>query len=203
MTAFIYGTKDVIPESVRGGNYSQLMHISDWYPTIMGAAGIDISSLGLNYTFDGINHWDGIIGNYDKSNPYFAFRKNLYYGYDVDPLFGNIAFRNGWLKILNGSGGNPRSWFRPPEMVNEGESAIIDFDLYNPVNEYPLFNLEIDPNEYDDIAENNTNIVEQLLNEMIAIKDTGVPQSVDQTGCPNQTTPIYPVVGKVWWPWCG
>merc|ERR1712228_368469 len=186
VTGIVWGTKDVIPESVRGGEYTQLMHISDWYPTILAAAGIDEHSLNLNYSFDGINHWNGIVGNYNKTDLFFAFRKNLYYGYDVSPLFGNIAFRSEWMKVLNGSGGNPRGWYKPPEL-----SVDVHIENDDPIQPYPLYNLQSDPNEYHDITENNTNIVDQLLQQMIQIKETGVAQSEDEAGCPPQVTPEY------------
>ena len=103
------------------------------------------------------------------------------------------------MKILNGSGGNPRGWYRPPEITGIG----LDTVYVNPISEYSLYNLETDANEYYDIADNNTDIVQQLLDEMVKIKNTGVPQSTDQSGCPNQTTPVYPVcweslVAVVW-----
>ena len=197
VTSLIWGTKDIIPYTQRGMDYTQLMHISDWFPTILNAANIDINNINLNYNLDGISHWNGIIGNYSSNiDPYFEYRNDIYYGYEVDPLFKFIGYRYGWYKILNDSGGFPMFWYPPPELNHK----II---LNNPnVSVIPLFNLYDDPNEYYDISLNNQNIVQQLNAQMIAIKQTGIPQSVGETGCPNQTFPVYPVVGGVLLPWC-
>ena len=57
-------------------------HISDWFPTILAAAGITVDSLGLKYSLDGISHWDGITGRLQADDVYFGIRQDLYYGYD-------------------------------------------------------------------------------------------------------------------------
>ena len=43
-SAFVYS--EMLPESVRGSTYEGLMHISDWYPTICGLAGVSYNDSG-------------------------------------------------------------------------------------------------------------------------------------------------------------
>ena len=64
------------------------MHVSDWYPTIIeGIAGLNISHFNLNYTLDGVNHWDGIKkptnDSYFNGDEYFYFRDTIYYDHDI------------------------------------------------------------------------------------------------------------------------
>ena len=46
----------VIPDQVRGTVNHQLMHISDWYPTLLHLAGSDVGDV----TLDGFNVWHAI-----------------------------------------------------------------------------------------------------------------------------------------------
>ena len=52
--AFVSGP--VIPHQVRGTVNHQLMHISDWFPTLLHLAGSDVS----DDTLDGFNVWHAI-----------------------------------------------------------------------------------------------------------------------------------------------
>ena len=57
------------------------MHLVDWLPTILEAAGI-------NHTFpdglklDGVSHWKGLQNGNNYEDKYFEFRDYIYYGYD-------------------------------------------------------------------------------------------------------------------------
>lgn len=171
-------------------------HISDWFPTILAAAGITVDSLGLKYSLDGISHWDGITGRLQADDVYFGIRQDLYYGYDIAPLFENIGYRSGWMKILNGSGGYPMGRYRPPELNDQNISET------DHLSQFPLYDLSIDPNELRDIAEDHDDLVQKLVDQMIALKKTEVPQTAGESGCPKQIYPEYPTVGKVYRPWC-
>ena len=52
--AFVSGP--VIPDQIRGTVNHQLMHISDWFPTLLHLAGSDVS----DPTLDGFNVWHSI-----------------------------------------------------------------------------------------------------------------------------------------------
>ena len=79
LNAYIWATKDIMKnrDILGGGNYTQLAHIVDWFPTLIeGAAGIKINDLDLNYTINGVNQWDAMIGNDDDkiNDKYFYYR---------------------------------------------------------------------------------------------------------------------------------
>ena len=54
VAGFVSGPLVKNPKTVN----NEWIHISDWYPTILGLAG---ASLG-NYTVDGYDQWDAISG---------------------------------------------------------------------------------------------------------------------------------------------
>eukprot|EP01084_Bolivina_argentea_P102815 184180_1 len=204
LTSFIWTTDDIISDkNLRGGNYSQLMHISDWYPTLIeGAAGISLSK--LNYSLDGVNQWNGIIGKENTSkDEYFYFRDYIYYDHNIEnhKPSNNSAYRKRWNKIFNGTGGgNPdeNGWVKPP-----GVAVMYDND--NVTNMMPLYNISNDPYEYNDISANYSDLVQQLYSEMEQIFKSApyYPHPPVDNSCPKVTHPNNSVVGPVWQPWCG
>eukprot|EP01084_Bolivina_argentea_P102816 184181_1 len=198
LTGFVWGTPDIIPSSLKGGSYSQLFHTVDWYYTLLSMAGID-TTLILNYTIDGVDQWNGIIGN-EVKDKYFEFRDEIYYGCDIyngEPS-NNTGYRYQWYKIFNSTGGYPNTWWPPPN-----ETVYVDMIHMNYKDDdlYELFNISNDPYEYNDISKDNPSLVQQLLAKMDAISATAIPNQVDKN-CPKVTHPNYTIVGEVWQPWC-
>ncbi|KAF8791804.1 arylsulfatase B-like [Argiope bruennichi] len=70
----------------------QLMHVSDWLPTLYKAAGGDPRDLG---PIDGFDMWDTFLE--DSPSPRTYMLQNL------DPLLGTSAFRMRDLKVVNGN----------------------------------------------------------------------------------------------------
>ena len=101
VNGILYGTPDLIATSRGGTTYSQLMHIVDWYPSLLSAANIDYEDyIDDLSTFDGIDHWDG-LSTEQPSDRYFAYRNNLYYG-GTKPLV-EAGYRYEWFKLFNGT----------------------------------------------------------------------------------------------------
>lgn len=71
---------------------NQLMHITDWLPTLMSAAGINTSVLS---NIDGINVWDAISNN--DGDPRTELVIN------IDDLDNYASLRVGKWKYVNGS----------------------------------------------------------------------------------------------------
>ncbi|KAF8791977.1 Arylsulfatase B like protein [Argiope bruennichi] len=71
---------------------NQLMHVSDWLPTLYKLAGGSIDDLG---PIDGIDMWQSLVD--DSPSPRTDMLQNL------DPIAGTSAFRQGHLKVTNGT----------------------------------------------------------------------------------------------------
>eukprot|EP01084_Bolivina_argentea_P120082 212864_1 len=204
ISGMIYGTKDIIPSSVRGTNYTQLMHVTDWYATLTSAAGINISN-ELNYTLDSVDHWEGIHnGNKNAKDKYFEYRDNVWMGYEVKDGFknyNNTAYRYKWTKLINGSGGAQASgWYPPPSMDGFGYEQYYNHIVDQPLPYY-LFNISDDPTEHKNITDND--LYNKLYSMMLQIEKNGVPQAEKTKDCPPLVHPNNSIVGPYWWPWCG
>ncbi|KAJ3658164.1 hypothetical protein Zmor_009922 [Zophobas morio] len=82
----------------------QMMHVSDWLPTLLGAAGADISTL---QNIDGTNLWDSLSDN--TSSPRTEILHN------IDDIYGNSALTVGPWKLLQGTTYNGAwdNWYGP------------------------------------------------------------------------------------------
>nr|XP_042902748.1 arylsulfatase B isoform X1 [Parasteatoda tepidariorum]XP_042902749.1 arylsulfatase B isoform X2 [Parasteatoda tepidariorum] len=92
----------------------QLMHVSDWLPTLYFAAGGNPDNLGI---LDGHNMWPSLVAA--KPSP----RTDLLHG--LDPIVGFSAFRKGDWKLVNGTNGEGYDgWYGPTgtENINVTES---------------------------------------------------------------------------------
>ena len=50
-----------LPTSVHGSAFGGIMHVTDIYPTLLGAAGVP-EDLVPHFAFDGIDHWPVLSG---------------------------------------------------------------------------------------------------------------------------------------------
>ena len=213
LTGFVWATPDLIPMNKRGTNYTQLLHATDWYPTVLEAAGIELE---LNYSIDGVSQWKGIAGIDDNTDDeYFKYRDNIYFGNDT--LSGNTsswsgngnntAYRSKWLKIYNSFGGYPNDWGAKPEeeiLISELNDMFIDYQGIMSNDECMLFDIQNDSYEHNDISANNEEVVSNLLEIMNNITRTAIPLPINES-CPNGNDVKHPnnsVVGPVWQPWC-
>ena len=193
----IWATPDLIPKQFTGQNYTNLMHISDWMPTLLDAAGIDITSLGIE--FDGLSHWLSLSGKQRN----LQIRSDIYYGITADSSFplNNTAYRYLNYKLLNTSGGPPYEWY--PNNTSYPNSSLM-VTVKDPDNNIPyeLFDLNGDPFEHHEISGNNSQLVADLVLKMQQIEESGNPQTPQNESCLNVTHQTYPIVGQVWGPWC-
>ncbi|CAL1279737.1 unnamed protein product [Larinioides sclopetarius] len=70
----------------------QLMHVSDWLPTLYTAIGGNVDDLG---PIDGISMWQALVNN--TPSPRNDMLQNS------DPIFGMAAFRQGHMKLCYGT----------------------------------------------------------------------------------------------------
>ena len=213
MTGFVWGTPDLIDYGarvVRGSHYSQLMHMVDWYPTLLEAAGIDVRDLGLNYSLDGVSQWRGIVGNVSSSGGYNTdFRDTMYYGLTTVPYLMYDAVQYQGYKLVNTSGGGPSGWYPPMNATNHGDRVSYEMMMqeYNEATvstnlSWLLFDLVSDPTEHFDVSNENPDLVQQMRDIMVAFEESGVPQNLPDPECPKQTFVKDPTVGNVYFPWC-
>ncbi len=59
MDAFIYSP--YLLETISGTTYSNLFHVSDWFPTLLDFANIEFTAKD-GYSLDGVSHFEAITG---------------------------------------------------------------------------------------------------------------------------------------------
>ena len=212
LTSAVWATSNIISSKKRGTIYTQLMHVVDWYKTILDAAGIDFDSLRFNYTLDSVSQWQGLkkIENEPDDDQYFAYRDTLWYNYATGIWnkdfvgFNNTGFRYKWNKIINGSGSYKSGgdgWYKP-NLEQDGNVYNVGIEMDE---KYQLYDIEDDPNEYDNImnvtGENNETFI-NVLNKMVQLENTMRPQMINDMNCPPFGPQNNSVVGPVYMPWC-
>ncbi|GBM36212.1 Arylsulfatase I [Araneus ventricosus] len=95
----------------------QLMHVTDWLPTLYRAGGGDPADLG---PMDGVDMWDALLGG--SPSPRTEMLQNL------DPIYGVSALRMGDMKLVNGSTGEGFDfWYGPSGLENFTEHTSYDW----------------------------------------------------------------------------
>ena len=171
--AFIYSP--LLPTSTQGAKYTNLFHVTDWFPTLLSLAGISYTPTS-NHSFDGVDHSTMISnwGSDDESltaSPRSNMVYNIYYNvYNVsfkDNLF-PFAVRDSRYKLMRTFTNNTlSSWYNYGiEYANDdnlahcgcGQNGAIlgDFDQF-------LFDLDEDPNE-------TTNLYDSTIEEHVTVK---------------------------------
>jgi len=159
----------------RGGTVNTgLIHVSDWFPTLLGLAGRDTAGLNV----DGFDVWQSI------SNGGPSPRKELLH--NIDPLmpkhgsrlniskFDNrvrAAIRVGNWKLITGNP-FPGGWIAPPEET--GNYSSIPDPSPKSKNVW-LFNIGNDPNEETDLFESHRDIAVGMLDRLAEYEVTAVP----------------------------
>ncbi|KAF7641475.1 hypothetical protein LDENG_00280420, partial [Lucifuga dentata] len=169
----------------------ELIHISDWLPTLVGLAGGWING---TKPLDGFNMWNTISKGirsprlellhnidplyYDYSpcpgrDPQLSLAEEVSRGSSVDSGFNvsvHAAIRFSNWKLLTGYPGCD-VWFpRPGE--NENSSITSEMDLLKPVM---LFDVEKDPEERNEVSDRFPEVVDYLLSRLQYYQSTALP----------------------------
>ncbi|XP_033733064.1 arylsulfatase B-like isoform X1 [Pecten maximus] len=184
----------------KGTISKELIHVSDWYPTLIGLAG---GSLTGTKPLDGFDQWNTI------SNGASSPRDTLLH--NIDPLsdpvgdklegspFDNryrAALRWKDWKIITGTpaySGNG-SWIPAPGSSFQSRP---DIDAGNPKKNIWLFDIVKDPEERDDLHEKLPKITMLMLKKLQQANSTAVPcryPPVDNRADPK-------LHGGYWGPW--
>ncbi|KAK7506885.1 hypothetical protein BaRGS_00001736 [Batillaria attramentaria] len=146
--------------SQRGRVTDKLMNAVDWFPTILSMAGITSTSKGAAVTssVDGLDQ--RAMLSEDKPTREWMI-------YNIDEITGRRAIRKGKYKLIQGKPGDRNSWYPISPCDNMQSLKADDYiGRYNEWNYLHLFDLEADPDETQDIAENHPDIVQELKVEL-------------------------------------
>ncbi|CAK8677652.1 unnamed protein product [Clavelina lepadiformis] len=176
-----------------------LIHVSDWLPTLMTAARCKLAS--GTPSLDGVDQWNTI----SKGLP----GKRTEILHNIDPLFEKIskpelrsgfdtsvhaAIRSGKWKLITGKAGYDNSWFPPPESTKCCRMKPNEPTADKPIR---LFNIVEDPYEENDLSESYPQMVDLLLEKLAEYNATAVPVIF-----PKMDRKAYPGSrGGFWGPW--
>ena len=188
----------LLNESRRGKVSKELMHVSDWLPTVAGMVG---SPLGPEWKIDGQDQWP-MIGE-GKQSP----RNQILHNIDIwEPLKGTMLYNNtfdtrvraalrvGDYKIITGNPGYA-AWTPPPNSESNPPSVLKD-NVPETKNLW-LFNIHYDPSEAIDLSGTMPDKVQEMLGILAKYNATSVPPMY-----PTSDTRCDPKLrGNFWGPW--
>ena len=173
---------------------TELIHVTDWFPTIVRLSGGSVGDLPL----DGYNVWETL------SNGEPSPRKEILH--NIDPIDGHwdspiepykhcrhAAIRVGDWKLLTGCPGNG-SWIPPPESSYPFKHPPNFFDN---INSTFLFNIREDPEERNELSKVYPEKVAALMQRLREYNATAVPVRYPDPD-PASKPELH---GNVWTPW--
>ena len=200
---FVHGKILNVPNPNMKTN-NQLIHVSDWYPTLLHAAGCPV--LPETQMLDGFDQWKSIT-TYAESprseilhniDPLSTLHdKKIVMGFDTSV---HAAIRSGDWKLLTGDPGFDE-WVKPPEMKNAATMHINNMETAKKMNQssstVQLYNIKNDPYERMEISAENPAIVTQLLARLVKYNSTSVPVRYPPSD-PNANPKLH---RDFWEPW--
>ena len=165
-----------------------LVHVSDWFPTLAHLAAVSVEGLPL----DGVNQWKSI----SEGRP--SLRKEVLHNIHCKrklqrkSMRCKAALRKGDWKLLIGRLGNG-SWIPAPEVHTTDRSPPNSDTGKNLF----LFNITNDPEEREEISRQHPNVVQDLLARIRMYNSTAVPGRFPKPD-PLSNPQLH---GGVWKPW--
>ena len=202
----------------KGTINDQLIHVVDWIPTLLTAVKGQLSEedqhkveLFLSEQWDGIDQWSMLMG--DEPGKRTELLYNIDPNFSDDGIKGHGAIRIGDLKLIVGNPGNKDHRY-PPDTIKYKKHPGIDniFDSNHSkdnklrqkaykIDDWPiyLYNLKKDPYEYNNIADENHDIVEEMKMKLEEYRLSMIsPHIADETKEGNPSN-----FNGVWSPgWC-
>ena len=158
--AFLY-SKGLIAKKYAGTTYNGLMHVTDWFPTVLDMAGVSYTA-NDGYSLDGVSQW----GHFLTSTGDESARDYMLYNYigniegaeHTFDILSNapVAVRNKeGFKLIHAFVGNPSSQYYVYDDVNDDDGMLHDSagctqsDSMDQSGNYTymLYDLNVDPYE--------------------------------------------------------
>ena len=179
-------------------DYTGLMHITDWYRTIVeGIARIELSE-DVTEKLDGYNMWQALTQNEPSPRDEILLQLDPPRQADVENNFayyaGQAALRSGHWKLITGvptsmpALGYPTGWVHLDGSIDESPN--------NPSLIW-LFNVTADPNERQNVAESYPKVVSILKEKIEVYNLTHILQKSPPFD--PRSDPVN--FGGVWTPW--
>ncbi|KAH3795498.1 arylsulfatase B-like [Dreissena polymorpha] len=168
----------LLSDNVIGSVSTGLIHVTDWFPTLVKLAG---GNLQGTKPLDGFDQWSS-INNGDKS-PRTELLHNIdphYAKHGRPALNGTFstsiraALRMGDWKIITGDPGDG-SWTPRPPCSKTPISIKERHPRHTHLKNLWLFNITQDPNENNDLSEQEPAIVKTMLDRLQYYDSTAVP----------------------------
>ncbi|GFO01792.1 arylsulfatase j [Plakobranchus ocellatus] len=182
-----------------GKSSTELMHVSDWFPTIADMAGATVNS---SLDLDGVSQWEMI----KEGKP--STRKEILHNIDIlSPAQGTrfyndtfdtrirAAIRVGNYKLITGDPGDG-DWYPIPGITNYIKKAFHSKFDPNAKNLW-LFDVAQDPEETTDLSASMPKVVRKLLDKLSKYNATALPPWYPDSD-PNSDPPLN---GNMWQPW--
>ncbi|XP_025088345.1 arylsulfatase I-like [Pomacea canaliculata] len=142
-----------------GTVYNGLMHIVDWFPTLMTLVKGETPP-GM----DGVSQWESIVNNEASRRKEFV--------YNIDEISQHAAIRVGDWKLIQGSPGNYTGWYPPPSVGSAVHEA--NYTESGP-NTFRLYNLKDDPYEQKDLVTKKPDVLEMMKTRLEEWRKNLVP----------------------------
>ncbi|KAI8798545.1 arylsulfatase B [Biomphalaria glabrata] len=176
----------------------ELMHVSDWFPTIADIIGVHVNS---SLKLDGTNQWP-MISKGETSK-----RKEILHNIDIlTPLNGDrmyndtfdtrirAAIRMGNYKLITGMPGDG-NWYPPPHDSHLKNHKFNSTEASN--KNIWLFNVKVDPYEVIDLSGVLLDQVRLMLDRLLYYNATAVSPLYPESD-PNCDPTLH---GGYWGPW--
>mmetsp|Transcript_42663 Transcript_42663/g.100375 ORF Transcript_42663/g.100375 Transcript_42663/m.100375 type:complete len:289 (-) Transcript_42663:74-940(-) len=185
--AFVRGTDSDVMPLPRGETRTQLMHSTDWLPTIAHVMGASTSET-QPHNLDGVNQWDVFAADVATDRKFIA--------HNVPPTGKQGAFRLGDYKLLySGMQTADNTPQTPPPGFKPGHLPPIPKPEFG--NTY-VFNVVQDPTESHNLAKSQPDTLKMLETAFAAYQKTAVPD-MSTTHKPDPTANPK-LNGGVWGP---
>ncbi|EDO32709.1 predicted protein [Nematostella vectensis] len=173
--------------------YNGLMHVTDWYPTLVHLAGGSMQD-----SLDGVDLWDAL--KQDTASPRKEILHNIDLKIDVPTafVFEGVALRSRDMKLLLKVPN--ATWLVPPELREPGITANegLGSAKMQEVIEVALYNITADPTERHDLSGKFPDIVNEMKKRVDFYRGGLVPPIIKKN---DPKAVLTAIKNGAWSPW--
>ena len=212
VNAFIYTTK----LKARGATYGGLFHVSDWFPTLLDAAGVGYTPAS-GYELDGVSHWNHLkkLSSKSVSDVADGPREHMLYNYYINVSVkswdsGTVrAVRNKQFKLLETYTDNGYSDWNSADELEEDDDSLSSLETCTQggatgSGTYTsfLFDLTNDPYETTNLYDEGAyaDVIEELEGKL-AEYAANAKEDEEDTKSTKACYPVWKEAGNVIVPW--